>query len=107
MIRFFGNQEKSKLDSTESRLRSMEWKINFVLGVAVLHITLTALSFLKDTFIPSPITLALVAVLTIGGLWLFRRPLWRWIKQKLLRSMLDEDGGSKPANVPGTDESIH
>lgn len=107
MIRFFGKQEKSELDSTELRLRSIEWKLNLVLGLVVVQVALTALCFLKDTFIPSPVTLALVAVLSIGAIWLLRKPLWRFIKRKLLHSMLDEDDGSKRTGVSGTEKSIH
>ena len=96
------------MDSSELRIKSVERKINFILVIVSAQLLLSLATLLKETFLPSPITIVIVAVMLVGGIWLFRKPLLGLIKRKIVGSMLEEGRSSgKRPTVPGTDESIH
>jgi uncharacterized membrane protein len=98
MIRFFGKQNKDQLDSTESRLRTVEWKVNLVLAIVGLQLVLTVLMFAKDLLMPSKTSIFVCLVLLVAAGWFFRKQIPGLIRRMIAKQIVGEDSPSRDAS---------
>ncbi len=111
MIRLFrksGNKETSPI---EFRLRSMEWKVNLLLGLVTILLIAQLVSFLTSIgrmFIPTPTTVALILVVLIAAGYFFRHRIPGIVKRMFQPKSQTSDYTSDEANrkSPDLDESI-
>lgn len=87
MIRFFQKSHGADRNSTEHRLAWIERKLNILLAlVAGLLIveTLSLFTSISSLLIPSPTTIALIAVVAIACGYFFRKQIPRLLKHTFL-----------------------
>ena len=94
-------------DPNEERFKRIERKLSLLVilsGVQLLMLTLIGIGFLMNEFLPSTLTLVLLTIIVVGGLFLFRKQIPSWFgsfSRYVFARMLS-------AQKPGTtkDESI-
>lgn len=104
MLRFFQKRNTEKHESDDSRLRTVEWKVNLVLVLAALQLILLTLVVVKQYLVPSTTTLALGGVASIGLIWFFRNQIPGMLKRFLFRSSAPDNSVAEKA--PRREESI-
>lgn len=106
MIRFFGKQNGDKPESSDSRLRVVEWKINLVLALVGIQLALTTLILVRQYLIPSTTTLILCGLALAVAVWLFRKQIPGLIKRMLVRQIVSGDSTPSKSSKSETEESI-
>ena len=106
MIRFFGKQNKAEFDSTEARLRSVEWKVNVVLAIVGIQLLLTIFMIAKDLLFPSTMTIALCSAALIAAAWVFRKQIPGLIKRLFVKQMIADDVSAHGSSRAKTEDSI-
>ena len=107
MIRFFGKQNNDdKTESSDSRLRIVEWKINLILIMVGIQFIMTMLIMVKQYFIPSTTTIVLCCVVLAVAIWFFRKQLPGLIKKMLFRQLVGDETTATKAHRRETEDSI-
>jgi hypothetical protein len=107
MIPFFGKQSKDELDATGSRLRAVEWKVNLLLILVGIQLSLSVLSLARATLMPSTTTIVIVSALLIAAGWFFRNQILGLIKRSIARQILQEDSPQRESSFAEREETIH
>jgi len=107
MIRFFGSQKNDETDATDSRLRTVEWKVNLILAIVAVHFLLTTFMFFSDLLLPSKTTIVIVVVALIAIGWFLRKQILVLIKRSIAKQIVGEDGvETKSSSKRQTEDSI-
>ncbi len=106
MIRFFGKQNKDELDSYESRLLIVEWKVNLVIAIVGLQLLLTVFMIAKDLLMPSTTTIVICSIAVIAAIWFFRNQIPGLIKRMVVKQIVGENAPVKETARRETEESI-
>lgn len=105
MFGFFGKQHRKKSDSDDSRLRSVEWKVNVVLILVGIQLALTILILVRQYLIPSTTSLILCGLAVAVAIWLFRKQIPGLLKRLLVRQIVESDV-TRPESPVKTEDSI-
>lgn len=91
MIRFFGKPDKQELESSDSRLRVLEWKVNLLLILVGAQLLITVLTLAKSLLMPSTTTIVIVTILLVVIGWVFRKQIPGLIKRMIAKQLSKED----------------
>ena len=98
MLRFFPKWNSDKNESNDLRLRVVEWKLNLILAIVGIQLTLTTLMLVKQILLPSTTTMVLCGVAMVVAMWVFRKQIPGLIKRLLIRQAVsDKPTAEKPA----------
>jgi len=87
MINFFGNQDN---ESTDSRLDSIEWKVNLLLALVGIHLGLSVLRFAKS-MLPSTFTIVVIGALLAAGCWFLRDRIGGMVRRMVAQQIVGDD----------------
>lgn len=91
MIKFFGGQKNEDSTSSDSRLRSLEWKVNLLLGIVGLHFLLSVFMLASDFLLPSKTTIVIVVVVLGVVGWFLRNQILGLIKRAVAKQIVGEE----------------
>lgn len=87
MMRFFQKSSGIDRDPTESRLRGIERKLNILMALVAGLLIVESLAFfssITSMLIPTPTTIALIALVAIGAGYVFRKQIPRLFRRLFL-----------------------
>ena len=82
LLNFFDKRSLSEDELTQSRIRSIERKINLLLVIVIVQtflITFVAFSTFSEWVMPSWTTIILCSLVALAGVYVFRRQIPGWI----------------------------
>ena len=106
MLRFFPKWNSDKNESNDLRLRVVEWKLNLILAIVGIQLTLTTLMLVKQFLFPSTTTMILCGVATVVAIWVFRKQIPGLIKRLLFRQAVSDISASEKSPRRETEDSI-
>ena len=107
MLKFFGNRKGDETASSESRLRTVEWKVNLILAIVAAHFLLTTFMFFSDLILPSKTTIVIVGIVLIAAGWFLRKQILFLARRMIAKQIVGDDGlNEKPATKSQTEDSI-